>query len=138
MFCSINMYRRHPLSISERTDFDDWLQATFALQGPFTAFIVLVEIAGPAVNPLCSTHVHVIGTEIEWADVTVLLAGSGRDWQGAVFFAEQDANGLPLDAVKARRKQQELEQAIDADRLAINRGQFFDPWGRRMKVEEAG
>lgn len=123
------------MSISEHTDFDDWLNATFALQGPFTAFIVLVEIRGTDVTPLASTYVHVIGTEIDWSDVTVLLAGSGRDWQGAVFFAEQDGVNGPLNAVKARLRLQLLETEIDTDRLHINKGQFFDPWGRRMKIE---
>lgn len=123
------------MSISEHTDFDDWLNATFALQGPFTAFIVLVEIRGTDVTPLASTYVHVIGTEIDWADVTVLLAGSGRDWQGAVFFPEQDGVNGPLNAVKARLRLQLLETEIDTDRLHINKGQFFDPWGRRMKIE---
>jgi len=132
---STSMSRRPPLSISEHTDFDDWLNATFALQGPFTAFIVLVEIRGTDVTPLASTYVHVIGTEIDWADVTVLLAGSGRDWQGAVFFAEQDGVNGPLNAVKARLRLQLLETEIDTNRLHINKGQFFDPWGRRMKIE---
>jgi hypothetical protein len=123
------------MSISEHTDFDDWLNATFALQGPFTAFIVLVEISGTQVTPLASTYVHVIGTEIDWADLTVLLAGSGREWQGAVFFAEQDGVNGPLNAVKSRLRLKELESQIDSDRLHINTGQFFDTWGRRMKIE---
>ena len=109
----------------------------YASVSAFTAFIVLVEIRDTAVTPLCSTHVHVLGTEIDWPELTLLLAGSGRDWQGAVFFAVQDANGNPLDAVKARLRLKELEAAIDADRLHINNGQFFDAWGRRMKIEEA-
>ena len=114
------MFRRHPLSISKHTDFDDWLRATFALRGAFTAFVVLVEIRDTAVTPQCSTYFHVIGTEIDWPDMTLLLAGSGRDWQGAVFFIDQDGDQGPLDSVKARLKLKELEAAIDADRLHIN------------------
>ena len=125
------------MSISDHTDFDDWLRAIFALQGPFTAFVVLVDIRDTNVTPLCSTYLHVIGTEIDWSDLTLVLAGSGREWQGAVFFAEQDGLRGPLDAVKARLRLKELEAAIDADRLQINKGQFFDVWGRRMKIEEA-
>ena len=125
------------MSISEHTDFDDWLKATFALQGPFTAFVVLVGISDSTVTPLCSTYLHVIGTDIDWSELTVLLAGSGRDWHGAVFFAEQDGLNGPLNAVKARLRLKELEAAIESDRLQINRGQFFDVWGRRMKIEEA-
>ena len=135
MPCSINMFRRLPLSTSEHTDFDDWLNATFALQGPFTAFIVLVEIRDANVTPLCSTYLHVIGTEIDWAELTLILAGSGREWQGAVFFPEQDGVNGPLNAVKARLRLKELEAAVDKDRLHINTGQFFDAWGRRMKIE---
>ena len=123
------------MSTSDHTDFDDWLRATFALQGPFTAFVVLVEIKGSNVTPLCSTYLHVIGTEIDWSELTLLLAGSGQEWQGAVFFAEQDGVNGPLNAVKARLRLKELEAAVENDRLHINTGQFFDVWGRRMKIE---
>jgi len=124
------------LSTSERTDFDDWLHASYTRNGPFTVFVVLVEITETMVSPLCSTYFHVIGTEIDWSDMTLLLAGSGREWQGAVFFADPGGGKGPLDNVTARIKLQALEEALDKDRLHINKGEFFDAWGRRMKVEE--
>lgn len=40
---------------SHDTDFDRWIAEAFAEHGSFTAFAVLVEIAGPAVSPLRST-----------------------------------------------------------------------------------
>ena len=30
----------------------------------------------------------------------------------------------------------ELEARLDDDRLVLNEGQFFDKWGRRMKIED--
>lgn len=122
---------------SPATDFDDWLARTFTELGAFTAFVILVEIKGSAVQPLCSTYFHVIGTELDWSEMSLLLAGSGRDWQGAVFFPDQGGGKGPLDNVTARIKMKGLEEAVEADRLAINKGHFFDPWGRRMRIDEA-
>ncbi len=118
------------------TDFDVWLRETFHRLGSFTAFVVLLHIKDTTVSPQCSTYFHVIGTDIDWAGMTILLAGSGYDWQGAVFFADEGGGKGPLDNVTARVKQRALEQAIDKDRLHINRGEFFDPWGRRMRIDE--
>lgn len=129
------------MSTSETTDFDAWLARTFDELGSFTAFVILVEIDGSEVTPLCSTYFHVIGTEIDWPEMTLLLAGSGRDWQGAAFFPDQGGGsgqkgGGALDNVAARVKMKGLEEAVAADRLYINKGHFFDQWGRRMRIDE--
>lgn len=124
------------MSTSEATDFDDWLNATFTALGPFTAFVILVAITGADVTPLCSTYFHVIGTEVDWSDMQLMLAGSGRDWQGAVFFADEGGGKGPLDNVTARVKMKGLEAQVEADRLAINKGKFFDAWGRGMTIAE--
>ena len=47
------------------TDFDRWVAGEFAETGAFTALVILVEIAEPAVVPICSTYFNVIGDEID-------------------------------------------------------------------------
>ena len=126
------------MSISEAkhaTDFDRWIAKEFADSGPFTALVILVEIAEPAVAPLCSTYFNVIGDEIDWGEMTILFAGSGRDWSGACFFPVTGTDG-PLDNPTARLKLRELERRVDDNRLALNQGNFFDKWGRRLKIDE--
>ena len=128
------------MSISERdtlaSDFDRWISAEFAKSGPFTAFAVLIEIAGSRVAPLCSTYFNVIGDEVDWGEITVLFAGSGQQWDGATFFPQRSAGGGPLDNPNARLGLRKLEERLDDDRLVLNEGHFFDKWGRRMKIEE--
>jgi hypothetical protein len=118
------------------TDFDRWLRQEFARTGAFTALAVLVEIGDTKVTPLCSTYFNVIGDEIDWSEITVLFAGSGRDWDGASFFPLVAADGGPLDNPNARLKLRELETRLDDDRLVLNEGRFFDKWGRSLKIEE--
>ena len=118
------------------TDFDAWLKEEFARVGPFTSLAVLVEITETKVNPLCSTYVNVIGDETDWAEITVLFAGAGRDWDGASFYSLIGPNGGPLDNPNARLRLRELEARIDENPLVLNEGNFFDKWGRRLKIEE--
>jgi hypothetical protein len=118
-------------------DFEPWLAQEFAATGAFTALVILVEIAGSRVTPLCSTYVNVIGDEVAWGDIVAMFAGAGRPWDGAAFFPAVGADGGPLDNPTARLRLRELEGRVDADRLVLNQGHFFDAWGRRMLVEEA-
>jgi len=128
------------LSISERdtlaSDFDRWISAEFAKHGSFTALAVLVEIAGSKVIPLCSTYFNVVGDEVDWGEITVLFAGSGRQWDGAAFFPQRSTGGGPLDNPNARLRLRMLEERLDDNRLVLNEGHFFDRLGRRMKIEE--
>lgn len=128
------------MSISEprkdRTDFDEWLAEAFAERGAFTALVVLVEIDETRVTPLSSTYFHVIGDEIDWAEIGILFGSSGADWDGASFFPVATAEGNPIDNATARLKLRELKARLDDDRLVLNEGHFFDRWGRQMKVEE--
>jgi len=112
------------------------LAAEFAQTGAFTALAVLVEIAERSVMPLCSTYFNVIGDEVDWDEMTILFAGAGREWDGAAFFPQIAADGGPLDNPNARLRLHELESRLDADRLVLNEGHFFDKWGRRRKIEE--
>jgi hypothetical protein len=124
------------LSTSEVSEFEQWLGARFAAAGEFTALAVLVGIDGAKVTPLCSTYFNVIGDEVTWGDMVVMFAGSGTDWDGAAFYAVTAPGGGPLDNPTARLRLRELEARLDDDRLVLNEGQFFDKWGRRMKIEE--
>ncbi|OYZ99214.1 MAG: hypothetical protein B7X99_08900 [Rhizobiales bacterium 17-65-6] len=117
------------------TEFDIWLQETFDREGSFTALVVLVRIGELKVDPLASTFVNFIGDEVRWPAIVTLFAGSGKTWDGAVFFPVLDSGGLLLNA-EARSRLRALEAKVREDRLTINTGAFFDAWGRRMKVEE--
>jgi hypothetical protein len=118
------------------TDFDRWIAEEFARTGEFTALVVLVAIAETQVTPICSTYLNVIGDEIDWGEITILFAGSGQDWSGASFFPVVSQSGGPLDNPTARLRLHELEARLDADRLVLNEGHFFDKWGRRLEIEE--
>lgn len=115
--------------------FDDWLPAEFDRTGPFTALIVLVRVAAPEVSPLCSTYVNVVGPEVDWDEISLLLAGSGVPWDGAAFFVATGEGGGALPNVAARTRLREIEAAVAADRLQLNQGHFFDREGRRIQVE---
>jgi hypothetical protein len=128
------------LSISDTNisacDFDRWIVEEFARTGPFTALVVLVQIADTSVTPLCSTYFNVIGDETDWSEMTILFAGAGTDWSGASFFPITAVDGGPLDNPTARLRLRELEARLDQDRLLLNEGHFFDKWGRRLEIEE--
>jgi hypothetical protein len=124
------------VSTSDHKTFDSWIVAEFDERGPFTALVVLVDITEHKVTPLCSTYLSVIGGEVDWAEITVLFAGSGVDWDGASFFPTATDDGRPLDNPSARLRLKELEARLDADRLVLNEGHFFDKWGRRLMIEE--
>lgn len=126
------------MSVSDavKTDFDRWIVEEFEGRGEFTALVMLVGIDGTKVTPLCSTYFNVLGTEIDWAEITVLFADSGQDWRGASFFSATGPDGRPLDNPTARLKLRELEVRLDKDRLVLNEGRFFDKRGQRLKIEE--
>lgn len=118
------------------TDFDRWLGRLFR-KGPFTALIVLVRIAQPKVEPLRSTFVHVVGDEIDWGDIVLMLRSAGVSWDGAAFFPTRDDEGGLVPDETARARLRELEGALRENRLVLNEGAFFDVWGRNLKVEAA-
>jgi hypothetical protein len=117
--------------------FDQWIAREYRRTGGFTALIVLIEIGELTVAPLKSTYAHVIGDDIDWAQLTGLLSGAGVAWDGVLIEALSAPSGGPVPDGDARAALRALERRIAEDRLAINRGHFFDRWGRRMKVEEA-
>ena len=125
-----------PKSRGLGTDFDSWLGRLFR-KGPFTALIVLVRIAEPRIEPLRSTFVHVVGDEIDWGDIVLMLRSAGVNWDGAAFFPTRDDDGGLVPDATARSRLRELEAALREDRLVLNKGAFFDPWGRNLEVQEA-
>lgn len=126
---------RPPTVPSGATDFDPWLRNTFRGHGSFTALVVLVRIAEPAVTPLASTFLTIVGEEVEWTGIVELFKGAGRPWDGAVFFPQLEEDG-PLENGEARARLRALESRIRGDRLVLNEGDFFDALGRRLRVEE--
>ena len=118
------------------TEFEDWLGLEFARTGKFTALIVLVGIGERDVTPMCSTHVDVIGTELDWDEMTMLLAGAGVPWDGVALFVATAPGGGTLPNVAARLRLREMEEAVRDDRLHLNQGHFFDREGRRMRIDE--
>jgi hypothetical protein len=123
------------LSTSERTEFDEWLVDMVRQHGEFTALVILTEIGERSVVPLCSTYLHVIGEEVDWEEIKIMFAGSGRNWDGAAFFPTKGRNGGPIDNPTARTRLAELEAKVTENRMVLNDGHFFDTLGRKIKIE---
>jgi len=123
------------LSTSEATDFDRWLADMHGRVGDFTALVILVDVSGAKVSPLCSTYVHIIGTEVDWSELTLMFAGSGQPWTGAAFFPTQGRHGGPTDNPTARLRLKELEDEVMRNRMILNDGQFFDSFGRHIRID---
>jgi hypothetical protein len=116
------------------TDFDDWLMRTHHRVGAFTVLIILVDIGETSVTPLRSTHLHVVGDDIRWPEMARLFYGAGVSWNGAVFF-QADRDGLVLDN-EAKRRLASLVRHVHEDRKILNDGEFFNPSGLRLRLEE--
>lgn len=118
--------------------FDAWIADEYARTGGFTALVVLISVGELSVTPLRSTWFHVIGDDLDWAQVAGLLNGGGAGWDGALFAPRTDrmAGGPLLDPV-ARLELQDLGERLIADRTLLNDEHFFDRHGRRMRIDEA-
>jgi hypothetical protein len=119
-----------------KADFEQWLAAQFADTGPFTIFIVLVQIAGDEVVLLKSSYAHLIGDDMSWDEMAALLDRAGSPWNGVAFFVGLGHAGGPLPDDAAARKLREVETDVRADPLALNRGLFFDREGRHLRIDE--
>jgi hypothetical protein len=119
-----------------KADFEQWLAAQFADTGPFTIFIVLVQIAGDEVVLLKSSYAHLIGDDMSWDEMAGLLDRAGSPWNGVAFFVGLGHAGGPLPDDAAARKLREVETDVRADPLALNRGLFFDRQGRHLRIDE--
>jgi len=103
--------------------------------GEFTALVILTEIGERRVAPLCSTYMHVIGHDVDWAEIKAMFARSGQRWDGAAFFPTKARNGGPIDNATARLRLAELEDKVREDRMVLNDGHFFDSSGNRIEIE---
>jgi hypothetical protein len=65
-----------------------------------------------------------------------MLRGAGVNWDGAAFFPTRDGDGGLVPDATARSRLRELETALREDRLVLNKGAFFDVWGRNLEVKE--
>ncbi len=119
-----------------KTDFEQWLSVQFADTGPFTIFIVLVQIVGDEVVLLKSSYAHLIGDDMSWDEMCTLLDRAHAPWNGVAFFVGLGHAGGPLPDEAAARKLREVEADVRADPLALNRGLFFDREGRHLRVDE--
>lgn len=117
--------------------FNDWIGDEFSESGPFTALVVLVSIGGLDVLPLRSTFFHVIGDEVDWLAFSAMMRGAKVEWDGAMLMAVRDEDDGPMEDELARAELRALEKRIVEDRMVLNEGNFFDKWGRRLKIEEA-
>jgi hypothetical protein len=118
---------------ARETDFDDWITETFGAVGPFTMLVVLLDLDN-GVQPLRSAHLHVMGDELRWPELTALFASAGVGWTGAVLY-RAGREGL-VQEQEARRRQIELLQALQGDRSLIREGEFFNQHGLRLSLEE--
>jgi hypothetical protein len=119
-----------------KTDFEQWLSVQFADTGPFTIFIVLVQIVGDEVVLLKSSYAHLIGDDMSWDEMRTLLDRARSPWNGVAFFVGLGHAGGPLPDEAAARKLRDVEADVRADPLALNRGLFFDREGRHLRVDE--
>lgn len=117
--------------------FDDWVVDEFRRTEGFTVLVVLVGIGHLSVVPLRSTFIHIVGDDLDWTRLSMLLASAGIAWDGVLFETLSAEGGGPVGDEEAREALRALDQRVVEDRLTINRGHFFDKWGRRLKVEEA-
>ena len=119
-----------------KADFEQWLAAQFADTGPFTIFIVLVQIVGDEVVLLKSSYAHLIGDDMSWDEMRALLDRARAPWNGVAFFVGLGHAGGPLPDEAAARKLRDVEADVKADPLALNRGLFFDREGRHLRIDE--
>jgi hypothetical protein len=94
-----------------KADFEQWLAAQFADTGPFTIFIVLVQIAGDEVVLLKSSYAHLIGDDMSWDEMRALLDRARAPWNGVAFFVGLGHAGGPLPDEAAARKLRDVEVA---------------------------
>ena len=119
-----------------KADFEQWLAAQFSDTGPFTIFIVLVQIVGDEVVLLKSSYAHLIGDDMSWDEMRALLDRARSPWNGVAFFVGLGHAGGPLPDEAAARKLRDVEADVKADPLALNRGLFFDREGRHLRIDE--
>ncbi|MBM3605538.1 MAG: hypothetical protein FJX25_12540 [Alphaproteobacteria bacterium] len=122
------------------TDFDEWLAATWAETGSqlngFTLLIVLIGLSQGRIDLLRSTHLHVIGDDLDWPGLAANLDGAGVAWD-AVALYRAGREGLVPDDV-ARSRLASLIRALQGDRTLLREAEFLNRDGLRLQLDEAG
>jgi len=77
-----------------------------------------------------------IGDEITWRDMRILLDGARTARDSVAFYVRLDREGGPPPDKVAANKLKEVEAELKADPLILNRGLFFDREGRHMRIDE--
>ena len=121
--------------MSDGPAFEAWLKQTFARQGAFTMFLILMKEEPTTLVPLRSSYLHVIGDDVPWSDLSETLDRAAVAWDSVAVFAGQDAFAQIFADAEAKIRLRELERALLADRLVIQKGELFDRWGRKLKIE---
>ena len=98
-------------------------------------FLILMKEEPTTLTPLVSSYVHVIGDEVSWLDLTTTLNGAGVSWDSVATFAGQDEFQQIFADSEAKARLRELEVALIADRLVVQKGKLFDRWGRLLQIE---
>lgn len=120
---------------ARKTEFDAWFKARYAELHGFTALVLLIVLAGPKVNPVSCSYVHVIGDELDWRQMRELFDRSGRTWDAVAIYAEAAPGGGPLIDLVARARLQERITEVTADRMRLNEAGFFDNKGRKIRID---
>ncbi|TXI08543.1 MAG: hypothetical protein E6Q76_07085 [Rhizobium sp.] len=110
------------------------MTSTFAETGPFTMLFVLLRLEGTSIGLLRSAYLHVVGDELRWPDMLHLFRGADVHWSGVVFF-RAGREGL-VDDPQAKARLSALVRKLHEDRLLIRDGEFFNPDGLRLALEE--
>ena len=116
------------------TAFDRWLADTLGREGLFTLFLILMEEAPATIVPIRSSYLHVIGPDITWADLVMLISEAESAWHSVAVFAAKAPNGGPMPDVEAQRRLASLQQAVIKDRMVVRKGELFDRGGRRLEL----
>ena len=121
--------------MTPETDFDEWLQSTFAETDGFTLLIVLIGTDGGRIDLLRSAHLHVIGDDISWSDMAQHFDASGVPCDAVALF-RAGREGLVADDIAAQRLDA-LMHALNGDRGLIRDGEFFNRDGLRLRLDDA-
>jgi hypothetical protein len=115
--------------------FEAWFTSMFRREGAFTMFLIIMEQEPSTVTPLFGTYLQAVGDELSWSDLVALLDTAESPWDIVAVFAGQDENGGLFGDHEAKARMRELEEALLADRLVLQKGEMFDKWGRAMQIE---
>ena len=116
------------------TAFDRWLTETLDREGPFTMFLILMAEAPATIVPIRSSYLHVIGPDIRWDELAILIGEAETSWHSIAVFAAKARTGGPMPDVEARQRLDSLQAVVGRDRMTGRKGDLFDKRGRRLEL----